>query len=103
MAKWKHIKMIRKFFEVTKKESEDEEGYIEFIYCNWTYSCNSVSLVNLLTEEVKKDFPKVSTDDIHVQRRTSFPNEITLIVSITISESKNLDLSKFEKLPENFW
>ena len=103
MEKWKHVKMIRKFYEITKKETQDEEGYIEFFYCNWTYSHNSVNLINMLTAEVKKDFPNVSTDYINVQRRNHFPNEIVLIVTFTLSEIKDLNLSKFEELPKDFW
>ena len=103
MADWNYIKWVRKFYEVTKEETDDEEGYIQFTYCNWTYWGNSVSLVNMLTEEIVKDFPNISMDDIHIQKRPSVPYELTLSVTCTLSETKNLDLSKFEKLPKNFW
>lgn len=103
MADWKYIKQVRKFYEVTKEESDYEEGYIRFTYCNWTYWGDSVSLVNMLIEEVVKDFPNVSMDDIHIEKRTLVPYELTLSVTYTLPEIKSLDLSMFEKLPKNFW
>lgn len=103
MADWKYFKLVRKFYEITREETDDEEGRIEFTYCNWTYWGNSVNLVNMLTEEIVKDFPNVSTNDIHIQKRSCAPFELTLNVTYTLSEIQSLDLSRFEKLPEDFW
>lgn len=63
----------------------------------------TVSLVNMLFEEIQKDFPEESADNIHIQMLPVFPNEIVLQVAFPRYECEHLDLSQFKKMPDDFW
>ena len=97
MAEWKRQKWIRRFYEL-----DEEDESIKFVYCNWTYWGSSVSLVNMLYEEILSDFPNELADNVHVERRNKLPFELTLSLYFPAYEAKNIDLSKFEKLPDDF-
>ena len=96
MAKWNAYKNVRRLY----KEDGD---YLKFAYYNQTYSLQTVSLVNMLCEEIRKDFPDESADNIHIKMLRIFPYEIVLIVVFLQDEVEHLDLSQFEKMPDDFF
>lgn len=96
MKKWKDYKNVRKLYK-------EDGNYIIFVYYNRLYSRQTVSLVNMLFKEVQKDFPKKSADDIHIKMLKKFPFEVVLEFSYLKSDVKYLDMSKFKKMPKNFF
>lgn len=95
MRKWNDSKDIRKLCQ------EDKE-YLIFSYYNKSYSKQTVSLVNMLFDEIQKDFPRVSQDNVHIRMLPVFPYEIVLQFALLRDEIQNVDFSKFKKTPEDF-
>ena len=95
MKKWTDSK------DVWKLCQEDKE-YLRFSYYNWSYSRQTVSLVNMLFEEIRKDFPKISPDDVHIRMMPEFPFEVVLQFSYLKDEVQNIDFSQLKKTPKNF-
>lgn len=96
MAEWKDYKNVRRLY----KEDDD---YLTFTYYNWSYTRHTVNLVNMLLEEIHRDFPEESADNIHIRMLPTFPYEIALHFAFPKYEVEHLDLSKFEKMPDDFW
>lgn len=95
MSEGKGLKSIRKGYK-------DDGDFLTFAYCNKTYSCQTVSLVNMLFEEILKDFPKQSADNVCIKMLSDFPYTILLQFSYPKREVKHLDLSQFEENPDDF-
>ena len=96
MVEWNAYKNVRRLY----KEDGD---HLIFAYYNWPYSCQTVNLVNMLFEEIQKDFPEESANNIHIKMLPAFPYEIVLQFAFSKYEVKRLDLSQFEKMPDDFW
>ena len=96
MAEWNAYKNVRRLYK-------DYGEHLTFAYCNRSYSCQTVSLVNMLFEEIQKDFPEKSANEIHIRILSAFPNEIVLAFAFPKYDIKHLDLSQFEKMPDDFW
>lgn len=96
MVEWNNYKNVRRLY---KKEG----NYVTFAYYNWSYTCRTVNLVNMLFEEILKDFPKQSAENVHIEMLPNFPHEIVLTFSFPKYEIKHLNLSQFEKMPNDFW
>lgn len=96
MAEWNAYKNVRRLY----KEDGD---YLKFAYYNQTYSRQTVNLVNMLFEEIQKDFPDELADNVHIKMLQTFPNEIVLQIAFPKYEVEYLDLSRFEKMPDDFW
>ena len=95
MTEWSAYKNVRKLYK------EDGE-YLIFAYYNWSYSRQTVNLVNMLFEEIQKDFPEESADNIHIKMLPAAPHEIVLQLAFPKYEVEHLDLSQFEKMPNDF-
>lgn len=94
MAEWTNYKSIRKL-------CKDDGDHLKFIYYNWSYSRQTVSLVDMLLEEIHKDFPEQSSDNIFIEMLPKFPHEILLYFYCLKDEVKDFDLSQFEKMPDD--
>ena len=94
MAEWKEYKNVRKLV----KEKED---FFRVTYYNCTYSRQTVRLVNMLVEEIHKDFPEVSEGDIFISQLPDLPNETLLTFLIEKSETSRSKISGFEKMPDD--
>ncbi len=94
MSEWKYCKDIRKLY---KKESQ----FIIFAYYNNSYVRATAELVNMLLNEIHKDFPKVSSDNIYMHRLKKWPCQIALVFSLPKYEIKNsnLNFSEFKRIP----
>ena len=68
---WPYYKNIRKVYKF-------DGDWIQFTYYNESYSRNTVQLILLLWEEIYKDFPQVSEEEIFVKESEDFPKEILL-------------------------
>ena len=51
----------------------------------------------MLFEEIRKDFPKISPDDVHIRMMPEFPFEVVLQFSYLKDEVQNIDFSQFKK------
>lgn len=77
MAEWKYYKNVQKLYK-------DNGDYLTFAYYNWSYSCQTVALVNMLFEEIHRDFPEQPAEDIYIKMLPTFPHEIVLQFSLPI-------------------
>lgn len=89
--KWPYYKNIQKLYKFNG-------DWIQFTYYNKSYSRNTVQLMLLLWEEIYKDFPQVSEEDIFVTESLDFPKELLLQFRVR-KEMVTVDqLSKFDML-----
>ncbi len=76
--KWTSYKNIRRLY---KEDDFCQQKYL-FTYYNYSYWGSSVALVHMLTEEIQKDFPQLSPEDIHISKAPCAPHELLLQFSI---------------------
>lgn len=95
MAEWKNYKNVRRMYKY-------DGDNLTFAYCNYTYSNQTVSLVNMLFEEILKDFPEALAENIHIRMLPVFPYELVLKFSFPKWELEHFDLSQFEEMPNDF-
>ena len=88
---WTAYKNIKRMYE------EDEQQY-KFTYCNKGYTRRSASVVLLLLDEIHKDFPEESEDNIFIDNASNFPNEILLCFHMLKEEVSSRTLAKFKKI-----
>lgn len=92
--KWNDYKEIRKLVK-------EEKDFFRITYYNCTYSRQTVRLVNMLVEEIHKDFPEVSEGDIFISQLPDLPNETLLTFLIEKSETSQSKIAGFEKMPDD--
>ena len=101
MAEWKGYKNVPRMYK-------DDGDNLRFAYYNYTYSRQTVSLVNMLFGEILKDFSifkdfsEEIVDDIHIRMLPTFPYEVVLEFSFPKYDLEHVDLSQFEKMPNDF-
>lgn len=86
---------IKRFYD----ESGRASPYVTLTYMNWTYSRNSVKNVSLLWDEVKKDFPELSPEDVFLVWKKTFPHEVGLAFSVKMEQLNHIK-RKCEELPK---
>ena len=103
MPNYNRYTNVRKFYHVNLTDEEDNDSFT-FGYCNWDVWRSTVETVNMLVEMIQEDFPGISTDDIHIQRKSTPPRELILIFYFTSEELEqfpDIDLSSFEPPPSS--
>lgn len=93
MAEWQQFKNVRRLYT-------DDGDHLTFAYLNQSYSRKTVDVVNMLFEEIQKDFPEESAENVHIRMLAAFPHEIVLEFSFPKYEVEHLDLSQFEERPD---
>ena len=93
IMEWKHYKDIRKIYQF-------DGEWIHFTYYNKCYSRNTVELILLLREEIYKDFPQVTEDEIFVKESLDFPKEILLQFRVRKEMVILSKLLEFDMLPQ---